>query len=588
MDGSAALVITTMLTPWLAKVFKLDWSQTGGLTLLLGIAARKVDVFVSNWDVSSINFYDLLWNTFVFISMVACGLGLVFYGYTRYIEMQNKKKFKMGPYRECTLNLYTKTSIDHFLKYLSQNPEMCTSKSNNLNYGDLAMLARSYAETTTDKKISNEKESQEIKNRAFLTKPPLETVVEFTDTNFDVYGSYTWKETEQKVQTMHGSNLVEQVVKCPWIELCVYTTSKKLPDASRYIDKIQEWNQLESTKMFHLYSVKVMQKTDGSIIRCCTPTYTGPKLGLDVLEKRYIEPFFQPQKKQIWSLIKTIDQTPELILNKGQFPQAGFLLYGPPGTGKSSFAYRTAMTLNRHVVSLDIRTFKTRAELYQYIREPCVNGEWVPAAKVVFVFDEFDLTVKELVRRQDSNLKSQKSWFDKIWSTNPTTSAPKNNNDDAESESDGKTKTTATPKFRFDPEDEIQLNDLLELLQGVIPSHKSLIFATTNHFDELKVHCPALFRPGRLTPILFDNFDTTMIDEFVKYHFPDVVTKTLVVDQKLEKIQICPSALAEALSESASHLDRQTQYNVFQKRLDSLFMGAVIDANVKVLSSLGK
>ena len=52
-------------------------------------------------------------------------------------------------------------------------------------------------------------------------------------------------------------------------------------------------------------------------------------------------------------------------------------------------------------------------------------------------------------------------------------------------------------------EGEFQLEDLLEILQGPVPREGQIIIATTNKFDEIKNECPALFRPGRLTPIEF-------------------------------------------------------------------------------------
>ena len=103
--------------------------------------------------------------------------------------------------------------------------------------------------------------------------------------------------------------------------------------------------------------------------------------------------------------------------------------------------------------------------------------------------------------------------------------------------------------YGYDTED-LSLEDLLEIFQGPVPLEGSIIFATTNKYDEIKKLCPALFRPGRLTPIHFDNATNTMADELCQYfynksfsqHNPEIIIKP--------EHEIAPSQLIEYASES--------------------------------------
>lgn len=67
--------------------------------------------------------------------------------------------------------------------------------------------------------------------------------------------------------------------------------------------------------------------------------------------------------------------------------------------------------------------------------------------------------------------------------------------------------------------DILRLSDLLELFQGPIPIKDRIIIATTNHFEKIRQSLPALFRPGRLTPLEFSYLDWTSLNELTKYYF---------------------------------------------------------------------
>ena len=71
----------------------------------------------------------------------------------------------------------------------------------------------------------------------------------------------------------------------------------------------------------------------------------------------------------------------------------------------------------------------------------------------------------------------------------------------------------------FSDFNEFKIGDLLELLQGPVQLEGQIVIATTNHYDKIKEICPALFRPGRLTPIHFDYLDRKSLDQMSEFYF---------------------------------------------------------------------
>lgn len=173
------------------------------------------------------------------------------------------------------------------------------------------------------------------------------------------------------------------------------------------------------------------------------------------------------------------------------------LLHGPPGTGKSKFVELVATVLKRHIVSIDLKYCK-KEDTHQILHQPKVGGLHRSASDVVFVIEEFDQTVDYLIMKKqlyESKLESM------------TTSS----------------KDQDIIGYMEKHHIELYLNDLLELFQSSIPREGLIIIATTNNYNKMKHELPALFRPGRLTPLYFSYLDQTSFNELVSYHFPNCV-----------------------------------------------------------------
>merc|ERR1711934_256381 len=104
------------------------------------------------------------------------------------------------------------------------------------------------------------------------------------------------------------------------------------------------------------------------------------------------------------------------------------------------------------------------------------------------------------------------------------------------------------------------LRDLLDILQGTVSVNGTIIFATTNKFEEIKDFCPELFRHGRMTPVYFGYFEKEQIDQFLHYYFNktfrDLKEKIRIEFNEKGEINIPTSQLVEtALDAKIVHND---------------------------------
>jgi hypothetical protein len=556
MDGlGLSVAISTMLVSVVSRKWSLGISEAGALMVVFNILTSKLEtnlsfILTTLRDLSATTDW---WSLFLCLSSASLLGGCGWYGVHSGWWRRNVVK-RMG----YTLNIYVNDHIQTFIDYLERNPTMA-SIPDAVNHGDPHLLAHSYAQALASSVTSaghyspsdfNRRSMTEVHDKAQFVRPQTDVVVQFTDLNFSVSGCYCWRTVKEEISTTSGGNGNKISVPISYVEIWISQASDKLPRPTNYINAIGKWIQEQQTKTKIIYMAKILQDR-GDVITQHYQLYDGPIQDMADLEKKYIDTFFQPEKERLWRYIRTIQCEPERILRLGQFPQGGFLLHGPPGTGKSTFAYRVAMTLNRHIVCVDIRTLKNRAQLYQILRNPYVARQQLKPADVVYVFDEFDLVVKELSRRQSVNTNIMTKWMtdvDKFESKFDTVAA----SDDQRRKNVGAMKLSATG---FGGDDDIQLPDLLEAFQGSAPSKGYLSFATTNCFEELKRLCPQLFRVGRLTPVYFGNFHIDILNQVSRFYFSTpAITEDDLKGGGNHQIGagVCPSQVVEALCESVS------------------------------------
>lgn len=468
-----ALVIT--ISSLLVKYYAIDPLLQGsimlGLTELLG-----------NFDYNK--FKTLLDDYYIFLFLI------ILFVISRQIN------FKIINYKNSTfINLHDRNDIDYFTKYHEKNPSFFGDIYES-NYGDTTLIY-SFQNFTND-----------LYSLGKLKKIGCTKEVKFNDKKFNVTGNYIWEKSCLKITDKDKSYSVD----IPYLKISVTNGCAK-----NYFDLIKK--QINETENVIMH-IKIIQEKTHNINTTNINTYNynneyiiyqGPHIKRNELTKLFIEPFFHEQKEYLWNFIQKINDNPIDIIKLGQSPRAGYLLYGPPGTGKSSFPYRIARTLNRHIISMDLTNMR-KSDVYQIIKKPSirVKNNCHPS-DVVFIFDEFDITIKKLLERQkEKNLNYDKlcEILNKELKIDDKKSLDNNSSD---------SKTTNNDKNYV--ENELNIDDLLEIFQGPVPLEGALMFATTNKFEEIQKLCPALFRHGRLTPIEFPYFDNKMMDRVCKYYF---------------------------------------------------------------------
>jgi len=536
--------IATLLTSYFIKTTKLDASLYGIVYPIIGNSVEKI------FSHEAMSFdYDIF---YVLISIAAALIVFCIYNYKYILQLLKKNRIEDKKY--IILNIYNDTQIDVFMRYTEKNPTFY-SKTGSYDFGNPNLLA--VEETVTGDTLSTD-----LIRRSKYKKAINDCKIMFDDTNFKVSGYYTWLSKEITIYST-TKDKESQKIDLPYIQLNVDKTLCN--DILQYYENITKYMTEIDSGEKTISHIKIFKNSKNKLENRYEQIYKGQKKSIEELENIYMTSFFHPEKTKLWNILKTIDVDPLKFISLGQSPRCNLLLHGPPGTGKSTFAYRVAMCLNRHVISLDLRLIKSRSEIYQIMKSPS-NG-YIPLQPkdVVFILDEFDLTVRELYYKEKFNERALFQWVQSMNTldtygpqndprrklSNPKKSSVSDdkmeltpedilhniiNGHNSDSDSDSEYIVESTKKDTglnsaankkcyslfdqgYNDDDGICLQDLLELFQGPVPSPGSIIIATSNKFEEMSKMCPALFRSGRLTPVYFGHADANLINQMCKHYF---------------------------------------------------------------------
>lgn len=285
--------------------------------------------------------------------------------------------------------------------------------------------------------------------------------------------------------------------------------------------------------------------------------HVGTKSDHAIQSMKFIDSFFHQEKDWIWRYCMTVDRNPSVFYNAGQAPYGNFLLYGPPGTGKSTLVYRLGRALGRHIVSVDLSCMD-KYQAYHAIRKPHFDGMELEASQCIILLEEFDIAIENLVapivKKIDMFVKKVEIDEEEKSFGPCTCETLVDEDEDVVCRScflrdDMKERKKKAEERESREGKKFTIEDLLELLQGPVPSERSLVFATTNKFEEIKVRCPALFRPGRLTPVHFNHLNMEAFDDLCRYHFGKTFEK------RPERIIHCTASLIGMVMKAKTMFD---------------------------------
>lgn len=359
--------------------------------------------------------------------------------------------------------------------------------------------------------------------------------IPFNDLNFNITGFIEVFTYNKEITDTTTKNTSTIEIKYPIIH--IYKNSCMRADS--YYNKIKKRNikDHEEEDNIKLYYTKVICKKNASssdyadMYNHRLIFYDGPKNNLDERKRECMDTFFHQQKNYLLSFINKIQNQPDFFTQVGQNGQLNMILHGPPGTGKSTFVYRLAKSTNRHIISVDLNNVTFKKDAYQIIQDP-FNEDMKPSEYIILL-EEFDNVILNLNTKEKKIEKKIK------------------NKNDKNDKNDEHTAELNMGDF--------ELNDLLEILQGPVPREGQIIIATTNKFNEIKEICPALFRPGRLTPIEFGYMTCKEVDELSKIYFGHKVD--IKFDPKIPTSKIIEIALYAKLINDPDYFVREMNKN---------------------------
>jgi len=194
----------------------------------------------------------------------------------------------------------------------------------------------------------------------------------------------------------------------------------------------------------------------------------------------------------------------------------GWMLHGEPGCGKTTLIKAIANYLNRHIISINLSTIKSNDELLLIMNRPRLFSadrgisSYRPD-EVIYVLDDIDALQRDSSQRDSSQHKDELL----------------NDILNSRRDDDG----SSLKKKSVDGKSTLDLQGILNVLDGTVETPGRVVMMTTNHIEHLD---KALMRPGRVNQVikfgkmtrecmknmLEDHFDRRLTDRQVK-NLPD-------------------------------------------------------------------
>ena len=184
------------------------------------------------------------------------------------------------------------------------------------------------------------------------------------------------------------------------------------------------------------------------------------------------------------------------------------LLYGHPGCGKSCTIRAILNKTKRQGVLVRWSLLKKCSDFRTLFRTTTFNGVEYEAKDLCFIFEDFDANNNRVLKPRGDDelsdvLKLIKS--DHKISVSASTAAAAIHS----------AATASTISCKDD--DDLTLDCVLNILDGIIELHNAMIIFTTNHLEQID---PAFLRPGRIDfKLELTKMTTTSMREMIKYKF---------------------------------------------------------------------
>ena len=197
---------------------------------------------------------------------------------------------------------------------------------------------------------------------------------------------------------------------------------------------------------------------------------------------------YKPKIKSLLDNFVSINQTGKSRFGRYGTYNLGFMLYGKPGCGKTLLTKVIANYLVRDIHIVDMRKIKTKTVFERLFED--IN-------KKVFVFDEFDCVQGVLSRELTADGKYERKVSQEkatIMKAKLTLLKSLNEQKEDKEKDQIKMEIAKLDQRLVRMEDDLTLDTILTVLDGVKEMRGRVIIANTNHIDRID---PALLRDGR-------------------------------------------------------------------------------------------
>jgi len=217
------------------------------------------------------------------------------------------------------------------------------------------------------------------------------------------------------------------------------------------------------------------------------------------------------------------------------------MLYGPPGCGKTSLIKATAEYTGRHCILVSWTKIKTCTDFVSLFRPMKIGYKEYKPSELIIIFEDFDANKCDILKTR-TNLKG-----DKKVTISDTSSIDSTDFDDighdGKDGNDSQEASIRSIKKQLDKimnpsvpfptaQDQLTLDYILNILDGIAELYDTIIFFTTNDIDSID---PALKRAGRIDLILkMDKISQKMMCELLEYRYECILEPNIL--EKIKKI----------------------------------------------------
>lgn len=237
------------------------------------------------------------------------------------------------------------------------------------------------------------------------------------------------------------------------------------------------------------------------------------KLIIDFVESPFntnksFDNIFFEKKQEIISYLKpflnTNNENKEINEKYGIPFKCVFMLHGPPGCGKSSLIKSTIKYTKRHCILVSWSRIKTCSDFVALFRPIKIDKKVYNQDQLIIVFEDFDANENNVLKKRNE-MKSK--LLKEISTSNDNT-----NNIDINNKLESLLKTHIDKN-----NDEITLEYVLNVLDGIVELNNSIVFFTTNTLEAID---PALTRPGRIDKVIrMDYINSKMLKEILQHYY---------------------------------------------------------------------